>query len=670
MAVGAAQVSAAGAAVVLNEVNCEGTDWVELVNTSDTEADISGWLLTDDPLTSTRADHRLVFSTPTVIPPRSDLVIEKGLTGFPFGISCGNDTIRLADSAGTLADEIAVPTLTSGGDTWGRYPNGTGAWLQTKSTKAAPNEPSSAAGDPIADLTAWMFDPSTVVVIDLTLPQASRDALSLEPTEYQDAVFSLTTTGGTYGPLQIGARLKGKFGSFRPLTGKAAFKLKFNHSVAGQRFLGLKKLTLNNMVQDPSMIHEVLAYEAFRSVGVAAPRTGYAYLRVNGQDYGLYLNVETLDEVSLPRWFDSTQHLYEGAYGSDVSPGNAGAFEVDVGSDTDRGDLEALIAAVGDDGHPWSDRMAAVADLRQMTRMWAVEKYIGHWDGYAGRIDALHPNNFYLHSDAAGKFGMLPWGTDQTWGERTPFDGPAGLLFNKCLGDASCLALYRDAVEEVRSSIAGLDLDSLAINTATLLAPWHQMDPRRESSVDDFWAGVSAARAFLGVRPDDVAAWLSQPPPAEPQPPDPPPSAGLSPSANPAVAYSQFPGLAAPPVQQSPVHPPPPTVTQTRSLTVGPPSVAAGVITTRLSLPGPGRVNQRATTSARGRVLTVCTARATRTRAGAVTMRCRLSSAARGLLRSRSLNLLVRTGFAPAQGSPRAVTRRVTARCQKANLRC
>ena len=32
--VGAANASAASADVVLNEINCEGTDWVEIVNTS------------------------------------------------------------------------------------------------------------------------------------------------------------------------------------------------------------------------------------------------------------------------------------------------------------------------------------------------------------------------------------------------------------------------------------------------------------------------------------------------------------------------------------------------------------------------------------------------------------------------------------------------------------
>ena len=66
------------------------------------------------------------------------------------------------------------------------------------------------------------------------------------------------------------------------------------------------------------MIHESLAYTAFRATGVPAPRTGYAYVRVNGDDYGLHLNVETLDSVSLPtlRPFDAdTQHLYEGEGG-------------------------------------------------------------------------------------------------------------------------------------------------------------------------------------------------------------------------------------------------------------------------------------------------------------------------------------------------------------------
>ena len=84
------------------------------------------------------------------------------------------------------------------------------------------------------------------------------------------------------------------------------------------------------------MIHETLGYEVLRAAGVAAPRTGFAYVRVNGQGYGLYLNLETYDDVSMERLFESTQHLYEADdYGVDVMPGGAGAYEVEEGDEDD-----------------------------------------------------------------------------------------------------------------------------------------------------------------------------------------------------------------------------------------------------------------------------------------------------------------------------------------------
>ena len=71
------------------------------------------------------------------------------------------------------------------------------------------------------------------------------------------------------------------------------------------------------------MLHEVLAYDLFRATGIAAPRTGNAFVRVNGEAYGVYLDLETLDEVSLARWFPTTRHLYEGAYDVDVQDDSA-----------------------------------------------------------------------------------------------------------------------------------------------------------------------------------------------------------------------------------------------------------------------------------------------------------------------------------------------------------
>ena len=181
---------------------------------------------------------------------------------------------------------------------------------------------------------------------------------------------------------------------------------------------------------------------------------------------------------------------------------------MDEGDESDRADLEALIAAVNDSAEGWTERVAPMADLDELTRMWAVEKYIGHRDGYVG-----NHNNFYLHTDTAGRFSMIPWGTDQAWTERLPFgsDYARGRMFTSCLADSACEAMYRTTLDDVRASIASLDLEEQLTSTAELLHPWQVADPRREHSLAQIEAGAAATLEFLRTRPLDTN-WQYQPP--------------------------------------------------------------------------------------------------------------------------------------------------------------
>lgn len=533
-----------------------------------------------------------------------------------------------------------------------------------------------AAAEPSGGEAGPMYQPGAVDVIDLTLPQASIDALEADPTgEYREGTFSLATTDGTpagvgafTAPATVGIRLKGGTGSFRPLSGKAAFKIKFNYENSkgekGKKFLGLKKLTLNNMVQDPAMIHENLIYQAFRAVGVDASRTGYAYVYVNGVDYGLHLNLENVDDVALGKRFGAfekpPQHLYEGEYGDDVKAGGAADFEVDEGEETELGDLEALIAAVNDPAPgDWSDRVAPVADLAEMTRMWAIEKYAGHWDGYSG--EASHsgvplPNNYYLYSDKLGQFQMLPWGTDQTWDRNIAFDGKAGLLFDKCLADESCAALYAKSLRDAQKPLADLQLDSRASQYAALLLPWQELEQsasRHPFSVAQIKTGVAATRAFIAERPDELAGWLADHP--EPEPPVEPPVVPdpVKPGASPAAS-----------AQHSTTPASQPTAVVLPPLSLGRLSVADGVLVTRVGVPGGGRVEQRAVVQTRGGSLHACDASAHTSAAGTVALRCPLSAAVRRHLANRWLRLTVTTKFTPASGSPQSLTRVMTLKRQ------
>ncbi len=633
--------TSAQAAVALNEVNCEGTDWVELVNTGEETVDLSGWLLTDDPLDAARADHRLVLAGGTTLAGQASLVLEKSASGFPFGIKCGEDTIRLADGGGALVDEVVVPALAASTDTWGRYPNGTGDWRETAPSRGTPNAPSEDGGGPPADAAGWLFEPGQVVEIDLGLSDEAREELDEEPDEYVAGTFSLTTSGGTYGPYAVGVRLKGS-GSFQPLSGKAAFKISFNHVVPGQRFLGLRRLTLNNMVQDPSMLHELLAAEVFRAADVPAARAGNAYVRVNGEPYGLYLDVETLDEVSLPRWFPTTRHLYEGALALDLWADTLDEFEVDEGDEDEREDLEALRVAAN--APEFSPAVSAVADLDELTRMWAAERYIGHWDGYSGEGG---PNNYYLHSDAAGRFSMLPSGADQTFDRRTSFDtGGKGRLFVSCLAEPACRERYRAALALVHSRVGALDLEERADELAAALAPWQALPQRWPLTAGDVAAAVADAQAFLAGRTVDADRWLASETPVEPPAPPaaPPAETGGEPAAA-AVASASVSTQA--------------RMARAAPLRVGATRGTRATLTTSLRVPGAGLVTQRATVRIGSRTVSLCTVRVTARAAGPLSVRCRLGRAAQRLRAAGALRANLTTRFAPAAGAPQTLTRKL-----------
>ena len=113
---------------------------------------------------------------------------------------------------------------------------------------------------------------------------------------------ALVTYDGVVLP-SSGIRKKGFIGSRRDLFDKTGFTIDFHEFVREQRLLGLKKLTLNNAVQDPSFLHEHLAYEIFRRAGLPAPQTAHALVTFNGEPFGLYVVKESVDGEFLDRNF-------------------------------------------------------------------------------------------------------------------------------------------------------------------------------------------------------------------------------------------------------------------------------------------------------------------------------------------------------------------------------
>ncbi len=331
------------------------------------------------------------------------------------------------------------------------------------------------------DEAAKVFDP--LMVNDFSLEMSDADFESLKypnvnweyEGDWRETQMSFTMAGKSYGPYTVGVHLKGAWGSWRDVTQKAAFKIKMDAFVKDQTLFGISKFTLNNMVQDPSYIHESLTYRLYRALGVPTPRTGYANVTLNGIDYGLHLNIETMSKELLSRWGVTSNHLYKGAvpYFPDFYAGYENQFAIESGSDTDTSDLTEFIKVQSYGASAWWTAMGKIADMKQMTLGWATELYVGHWDGYV-----MNKNNYFLNFDRYGKVSLLPWGTDQTWNTSLGYFRSPALIINKCWAVPACYSMYQQSLADVANKAAELELEvmandvSLAISGAVASDPW------------------------------------------------------------------------------------------------------------------------------------------------------------------------------------------------------
>lgn len=80
-----------------------------------------------------------------------------------------------------------------------------------------------------------------------------------------------------------------------------SFKIEFDHYDSNKTYYGLDKLCLNNIIQDNTYMKDYLCYQMMNKMGVASPLCSYVYITVNGQDWGLYLAVEAVEESFLQR---------------------------------------------------------------------------------------------------------------------------------------------------------------------------------------------------------------------------------------------------------------------------------------------------------------------------------------------------------------------------------
>jgi spore coat protein CotH len=364
-----------------------------------------------------------------------------------------------------------------------------------------------ASGAPPTDASVELYDPENLPRFDIDLPEASIDALNRvtgqdDPRQDEYVTASLTYDGETV--TNIGLRIKGE-GSFQPIGRKPALKLKFDEFVPDQSLRGLRRLTLNNLFEDPSFIAERLAYDVYRAAGIPAPRCNSALLYINGTFYGVYANVESEDKTFLRRWFaNDGGNLYEEGQ-EDFVPGAETVFNLETNETAnDRTDMVNLIAAVEEATTPatFLADIGVAIDTAQFLRFTAVEAAVNQWDMYGYTV--FWPNNFRMYHDPTSeRFHFIPWGHDMSMkpfrdsgkpfirlfelarlGDRGSGNVTAGLLLQRCLESAPCEAAYREAVADVIEIYESLDLEARAARYYNQIKAAVLMDTKKNVCCD------------------------------------------------------------------------------------------------------------------------------------------------------------------------------------------
>ena len=224
---------------------------------------------------------------------------------------------------------------------------------------------------------------------------------------------SATVSEGTAVYSQVALHLKGATGSFRPLDDKPALTLDFSRFQAGQKFHGLRRIHLNNSVEDPSYTNEKLGSELFAAAGVPAPRVTRALVELNGRALGLYVLKEGFTEDFLALHFQRVSgELYEPGEGHDVNEALA-RNSVAAPFDHERSALKQLAAAAleTNSSQGWG-KLETSLDAKKFLTFMAMEIMLGHRDGYC-----LARNNFRVYHDLdSGKMVFFPHGMDQLFG--------------------------------------------------------------------------------------------------------------------------------------------------------------------------------------------------------------------------------------------------------------
>ena len=326
---------------------------------------------------------------------------------------------------------------------------------------------------------------------------------------------------------EVGVHFRGTSSYFTVRSEKKSFNIAVDYGEDGQRLYGYKTLNLLNGHVDGSFLREVL-YNRISRDYIPAMKTNLVKLVINGENWGVYINLQQYNKDFLAEWFGTKAGIRW-----KVGPGRGGALTYAGEDPTVYQETYQLKTNNVED--PWTDlialfkmldettsqaelaeRLPSVLNIDQVLWQLAVSNVFMDDDGY------IHKGGDYaIYQDVNGRFHLVPHDNNESlrfgregrggpggggpggwsWGDlengmASPVAheaNPARPLMNRLLSNPEWRARYIAHVRTVVDEWLDWEVLGPIVNEYQVLIDTEvQQDDKKLYSYEDFTTGTPA----------------------------------------------------------------------------------------------------------------------------------------------------------------------------------
>lgn len=411
-----------------------------------------------------------------------------------------------------------------------------------------------------------LFDTSKVHTIDIVMDD--WDEFISECTSEEYSACSVVIDNEAYKNVAI--RAKGNTSLTQVASygnDRYSFKIEFDHYDSTKNYYGLDKLCLNNIIQDNTYMKDYLCYQMMAYYGVDSPLCSFVYITVNGEDWGLYLAVEGIEDAFLERNYGAD---YGNLYKPDSQSNGVGANE-EAGKEAggrDNANMDKNMDGNGDKGgmsmgsddvsliysddeyssysnifdnaktdisDEDKDRLIAslkalnegediedVVNVDEVIRYFVVHNFTCNFDSYTGSM--IH--NYYLYEED-GQLSMIPWDYNLAFGGfqnaedatalvNYPIDDPVsgGTIDSRPMlawifANEEYTEMYHQYFAEFISDFFDSGyFEEMIDEVHDLIAPYVEKDPTKFCTYEEFETGISTLKEFCLLRAESISGQL------------------------------------------------------------------------------------------------------------------------------------------------------------------